>query len=68
MAGPLPQIPVVYILRCSDGGFSSGLTENLTASIDTYKAGTGSTCTAARRPVELVFREAYTSLDSTAAR
>jgi len=39
-------MPFVYILRCSDGTFCVGHTDNLAARIVAHKAGTGSTYTA----------------------
>jgi predicted GIY-YIG superfamily endonuclease len=61
-------MPFVYILRCSDGTFYVGHTDNLAARIVAHNAGTGSTYTAARRPVELVHRETHASLESAVAR
>jgi predicted GIY-YIG superfamily endonuclease len=61
-------MPFVYILRCSDGTFYVGHTDDVAARIVAHQAGTGSTYTAARRPVELVYRETHTSLESAVAR
>jgi predicted GIY-YIG superfamily endonuclease len=61
-------MPFVYLLRCSDGTFYIGHTDNLAARIEAHNAGTGSTYTAARRPVELVYREPHSSLESAVAR
>lgn len=61
-------MPFVYILRCSDGTLYVGHTDNLDARIVAHNAGTGSTYTAARRPVELVYREPHSSLESAVTR
>ena len=61
-------MPVVYILRCSDGTFYVGHTDRLPGRLQAHNAGTGSTDTTARRPVFLVYREAHTSLESAVAR
>jgi predicted GIY-YIG superfamily endonuclease len=63
-----PTEPSVYILRCSDGTLYVGQTNNLAARIEAHDAGTASTYKAARRPVELVYREPHASLDSAVAR
>ena len=61
-------MPFVYMLRCSDGTFYVGHTDNLAARIEAHNAGAGSTYTAARRPVELVYRETHMSVESAVAR
>jgi len=61
-------MPFVYMFRCSDGTFYVGHTDNLAARIESHQAGTDSTYTAARRPVEPVYRETHRSLDSAVAR
>ncbi len=50
----------VYILRCSDGSYYTGLTKQpIEARIWEHNAGTYDGYTAKRRPVELVFTESY---------
>ncbi|SIQ50851.1 putative endonuclease [Rhizobium sp. RU33A] len=50
----------VYILRCSDGSYYTGLTkQNIEARLWEHNAGTYDGYTAKRRPVELVFTESY---------
>jgi predicted GIY-YIG superfamily endonuclease len=49
----------VYIVRCTDGTFYVGHTENLEARVATHNAGTGASYTAKRRPVVLVFSEEH---------
>jgi predicted GIY-YIG superfamily endonuclease len=68
LAALISQVPFVYILRCSVGTFGIGHTGNLASRIASCNAGIGSTCAAVRRPVELVYRESRTALESAAAR
>lgn len=50
----------VYILRCSDGSYYTGLTkQNIEARLWEHNAGTYDGYTAKRRPVALVFTESY---------
>lgn len=50
----------VYILRCSDGKFYTGHTDDLERRIGQHKTGVFSTCfTYKRRPVELAFSEYF---------
>ena len=44
-----------YILRCSDGSYYVGHTDNLDARMASHGAGTGSGYTAKRRPLELIW-------------
>ena len=48
-----------YILRCSDGSFYTGWTNDLEKRLAAHNAGTGSKYTRARRPVELVYHEEF---------
>lgn len=47
----------VYILKCSDGTYYTGWTNNLEKRLDTHNAGLGAKYTRARIPVELVYSE-----------
>ena len=47
----------VYILRCSDGSYYTGHTDNLEARLAAHQRGEIPGYTFARRPVELVFSE-----------
>ena len=44
----------VYILRCADGTYYTGWTNNLEKRLAAHNAGTASKYTRPRRPVELV--------------
>ena len=55
----------VYILKCSDGSFYTGHTDNLETRMAAHSAGTVGGYTEQRRPVELVFSESFpTRLDA----
>jgi predicted GIY-YIG superfamily endonuclease len=56
----------VYILRCSDGSYYVGHTDNLDLRVQRHNEGRGCTYTAERRPVELAWFE--TTTDAAAAR
>lgn len=47
----------VYIVRCSDGSFYTGWTNNLEKRIISHNAGKGAKYTRGRRPVSLVYYE-----------
>lgn len=46
-----------YILRCSDGAYYTGHTENLEQRIGQHQLGQIAGFTSTRRPVELVFSQ-----------
>ena len=46
-----------YILRCADGTFYTGITNDLEKRITAHNAGTAAKYTRTRTPVELVFSE-----------
>ena len=48
----------VYILRCADGTFYTGITTDTDKRITAHNAGKGAKYTAARRPVVLAYCEA----------
>ncbi len=49
----------VYILRCADGSYYTGSTNNLALRLKQHKAGIGALYTAKRLPVSLVFHQVY---------
>ena len=53
------QSQYVYMLRCSDGTLYTGWTNDLEKRLTAHNSGTGAKYTRSRRPVELVFCEAY---------
>ena len=48
-----------YILKCADGTFYCGWTNNLDRRLSAHNAGTASKYTRTRRPVRLVYREEF---------
>ena len=57
----------VYLLRCSDGTYYAGHTDNLEKRLTEYQAGFGADYTMRRRPVELVWCEYLRSRDEAFA-
>lgn len=53
------ELNYVYILRCADGTLYCGWTTDLEARLATHNSGKGAKYTRSRRPVELVYTEAY---------
>jgi len=47
----------VYILRCGDGSFYVGITNNLKERFEEHNSGEGAKYTRGRRPVKLVYKE-----------
>ncbi|WP_267549871.1 GIY-YIG nuclease family protein [Rhizobium rhizogenes] len=59
----------VYILRCSDGSYYTGLTkQGIEARVWEHNAGIYDGYMAKRRPVELVFQEVYDRIIDAIAR
>ena len=52
-----PQIWFVYILRCADGSFYTGITNDLERRCKQHNSGKASRYTRGRLPVELVYQE-----------
>jgi len=48
---------LVYILRCGDGSFYTGITNDLSRRLETHKTGKASRYTRSRLPVKLVYVE-----------
>lgn len=47
----------VYIVRCADGTFYTGVAKDLDSRIERHNTGKGAKYTRGRLPVELVYRE-----------
>ena len=56
-----------YMLRCSDGSYYVGHTDNLEVRLAQHQAGEGADWTRRRRPVELVWAEAAPTRDEAFA-
>ena len=48
-----------YILRCGDGSFYTGWTNNLEKRLEAHNAGRGGRYTRSRLPVKLVYSESF---------
>ena len=57
-----------YILRCADGTFYTGWTNDLEKRVAAHNAGTGSKYTRTRRPVELVYFETFGTKEQAMSR
>lgn len=57
----------VYLLRCSDGSYYAGHTDNLEARLWHHQQGIGADWTRRRRPVEVVWCEAAPTRDEAFA-
>ena len=54
----------VYILRCADGSYYVGKTNDLYTRLTEHQSGVGANYTAARRPVEMVYAEEHSTIRS----
>ncbi len=58
----------VYLLRCHDGTFYTGCTNDLAARERKHNEGRGAKYTAGRRPVQVVYSEVVDSRSAAQAR
>jgi putative endonuclease len=57
----------VYILKCADGSYYTGHTDNLEKRINEHQAGIFESYTQFRRPVELVYQQQFSSREDAFA-
>ena len=57
-----------YIVRCSDGTFYTGWTNDLEKRIAAHNSGEGAKYTRCRRPVELVYYESFETKEEAMSR
>ena len=57
-----------YIVRCSDGSLYTGWTNDLEKRIKAHNEGNGAKYTKSRRPVELVYYEAFEKKEEAMSR
>lgn len=57
-----------YIVRCRDGSFYTGWTNDLEKRIQAHNNGTGAKYTRSRRPVELVYYEIFATKQEAMSR
>ena len=58
----------VYMLRCKDNSIYTGITNNLDNRIETHMSGNGSKYLRGRLPVELIYKEDFSSRSSASKR
>lgn len=49
----------VYIVECSDGSYYTGYTNNIKKRLAAHNTGKGAKYTKSRRPVRLIYQEAF---------
>lgn len=49
----------IYIVRCRDGSLYTGYTNDVLARVEKHNSGKGAKYTKTRRPVKLVYQEAF---------
>lgn len=57
-----------YLLRCADGSFYAGSTNDLAAREARHNAGHGAKYTAGRRPVQIVYAEGFATQQDAMSR
>lgn len=57
-----------YIVRCSDGTLYTGWTNDLKKRLEMHNSGKGAKYTKVRRPVELVYYEAFETKEEAMSR
>ena len=62
------RVHFVYIVRCADGTLYTGYARDPRAREAVHNSGRGAKYTAGRRPVQLVYQEAFRSLGKALAR
>jgi putative endonuclease len=62
------RVHFVYIVRCADGTLYTGYARDPRARERAHNSGRGAKYTAGRRPVRLVYQEAFRSVRKTLAR
>ena len=62
------RVHFVYIVRCADGTLYTGYARNPRARERAHNSGRGAKYTAGRRPVRLVYQEAFRSVGKALAR
>ena len=63
-----PPVHFVYIVRCADGTLYTGYARNPLERERAHNSGRGAKYTAGRRPVQLVYQEAFRTVGKALAR
>lgn len=58
----------VYILKCADNSYYTGITTDLVRRLNEHNNGTASKCTRSRRPVHMVYSERCTNRSEASKR
>ena len=53
----MPDKWIVYILRCGDGTYYTGITNDMERRLEAHKSGKGAKYTRGRSPLEVVYTE-----------
>ena len=59
---------IVYILKCSDGSFYTGITNNLKKRLETHISGNGSKYLRGRLPIKLIYKESLANRSQASKR
>ena len=59
--GEMESVWYLYILRCADDTFYTGITTDVEKRLETHRSGKGAKYTRGRGPLELVYRECCSS-------
>jgi putative endonuclease len=62
------SVVVVYILQCADRSLYVGHTTDLAFKLERHNQGFGSSYTASRRPVSIIYKENFETLTDAVAR
>lgn len=57
-----------YIVKCSDGSFYTGWTNNVEKRVKAHNEGKGAKYTKSRRPVELIYYEEFQTKEEAMSR
>ena len=63
-----PPMYFIYILRCRDGSYYVGSTQDVAARMRVHQSGKGPIFTANRLPVELVYQETLQTIEAAVRR
>ena len=61
MAETTNKVWFLYLVRCADGSLYTGITNNVPRRCKQHNAGTASSYTRSRLPVELIYQESQAS-------
>ena len=59
---------LIYIVRCSDNSLYTGITTDIKRRLDQHNKGKGAAYTRSRRPVKLIYQEAFEDRSSVSRR